>query len=244
MSGGAPLGLPDPEEIDAVVLDVGGVLLLPHPERILDAFRASGVTHAADHGTHVRAHYAAMAAYDASGLGPDEWRPYTETFLATLGVPDHELDSALAAMDLVFSGPVPELWALELEDSVAAGRRLNAAGVPLAIVSNADGRIAEALAAAGVAQVGAGPGVELVALVDSGVVGVAKPDPRVFAPALDALGVAASRCVYVGDSVRNDVAGARAAGLHPVRLDPFAGTGGDHVTVSSLHAVVDHLGVA
>lgn len=237
--------LPGPGEVDAVVLDVGGVLLVPNPERILAAFRASGVAHAADHDTHVRAHYAAMAAYDDSPLGPDEWRPYTETFLDVLGVPPHELDPALAAMDLVFTAPVPELWSLPLEGSVAAGRRFNAAGLPVAIVSNADGRIDEALATAGIAQVGPGPGIELVALVDSGVVGVAKPDPRIFDHVLGPLGLPAPRCAYVGDSVRNDVVGARAAGLWPVRLDPHgAAAGAGHATIRSLHELADALGVA
>lgn len=237
--------LPGPGDVDAVVLDVGGVLLLPNPERILAAFRASGVAHAADHETHVRAHYAAMAAYDASPHGPDEWRPYTDAFLATLGVPPHELDPALAALDLVFAAPVPELWSLPLGQSVAAARRLVAAGIPVAIVSNADGRIDEALGAAAIAQVGPGPGVELVALVDSGLVGVAKPDPRIFDHVLRPLGLPASRCAYVGDSVRNDVVGARAAGLVPVQLDPYpAASPPAHCTITSLHELADSLGVA
>jgi putative hydrolase of the HAD superfamily len=59
-------------------------------------------------------------------------------------------------------------------------------------------------------------------VVDSAVVGVAKPDPAIFGIALDALGVPASRTVlYVGDSLRYDVAGAVAAGLQPVHLDPY-----------------------
>lgn len=139
-------------------------------------------------------------------------------------------------MDLVFTAPVPELWSLPLEGSVDAARRLNAAGIPVAIVSNADGRIDEALATAGIAQVGPGPGIELVALVDSGVVGVAKPDPRIFDHVLGPLGLPAPRCAYVGDSVRNDVVGARARGSWPVRLDPHgAAAGADHATVRSLH---------
>ena len=58
-------------------------------------------------------------------------------------------------------------------------------------------------------------------VVDSAVVGVAKPDPAIFGIALDALGVPASGTVmHVGDSLRYDVAGALAAGLEPVHLDP------------------------
>jgi len=64
-------------------------------------------------------------------------------------------------------------------------------------------------------------GVRVGVVVDSAVVGVAKPDPAIFGIALDALGVPASRTVlYVGDSLRYDVAGAVAADLQPVHLDP------------------------
>ena len=101
------------------------------------------------------------------------------------------------------------------------------------------------MATAGIAQVGPGPGIELVALVDSGVVGVAKPDPRIFDHVLGPLGLPAPRCAYVGDSVRNDVVGARAAGLWPVRLDPHgAAAGAGHATIRSLHELADALGVA
>jgi 2-haloacid dehalogenase len=44
-------------------------------------------------------------------------------------------------------------------------------------------------------------------------VGVAKPDPRIFEPALRAVGVAARDVLYVGDSVTSDLAAARNAGM-------------------------------
>ena len=52
--------------------------------------------------------------------------------------------------------------------------------------------------------------------------GVAKPDPAIFGIALDALGLPADGSVlHVGDSLRYDVAGAVAAGLQPVHMDPY-----------------------
>jgi putative hydrolase of the HAD superfamily len=44
----------------------------------------------------------------------------------------------------------------------------------------------------------------------------AKPDPTPFRMCVDALGVAPSEAVYVGDDWRIDVCGSRAAGLNPV----------------------------
>ena len=72
------------------------------------------------------------------------------------------------------------------------------------------------------------------AVIDSRVVGVEKPDARIFQLALDALGVEASRSVYVGDTVKFDVRGAEGAGLHPVHFDPFYLCSGEHSHVGAL----------
>jgi putative hydrolase of the HAD superfamily len=50
-------------------------------------------------------------------------------------------------------------------------------------------------------------------------VGAAKPDPRIFQTALEALEVSADDAAMVGDSRPRDVAGARATGLRSVWLD-------------------------
>jgi len=72
-----------------------------------------------------------------------------------------------------------------------------------------------------VLQVGPGIGVEVDCVIDSGAVGVSKPDPRIFHLALDAIGVVASDAWYLGDMPGIDVVGARAAGLWPIVMDPF-----------------------
>lgn len=54
------------------------------------------------------------------------------------------------------------------------------------------------------------------ALIVSGDHPFAKPDPRLFAVALNAAGVAAGSAVHIGDSLSTDVAGARAAGIRAV----------------------------
>jgi FMN phosphatase YigB (HAD superfamily) len=51
-------------------------------------------------------------------------------------------------------------------------------------------------------------------------VGIAKPDPRIFAPALRAVGVEAGDVLYVGDSVTSDMAAARNAGMDFCWLNP------------------------
>jgi len=50
-------------------------------------------------------------------------------------------------------------------------------------------------------------------IVISEEVGAAKPDPRIFRPALEKIGVDAADVLYVGDSVTSDMAAARNAGM-------------------------------
>ncbi len=62
-------------------------------------------------------------------------------------------------------------------------------------------------------------GLEVDAAVSSGAHGKTKPHPAIFETALERLGVAAATAVMVGDSVEDDVEGARAAGMRGVLLD-------------------------
>ncbi|MCH7703816.1 MAG: HAD family hydrolase [Planctomycetes bacterium] len=74
-----------------------------------------------------------------------------------------------------------------------------------------------------------------------------KPDPAIFAMALDALGVDASRVVHVGDSVHSDVGGAIGAGITAIwlrrdeRIHDVGRSSPDH-TISSLAELPDLLG--
>jgi putative hydrolase of the HAD superfamily len=81
----------------------------------------------------------------------------------------------------------------------------------LGIVSNFYGNLARVCDDAGI---GAFFGV----LVDSAEVGCAKPDPRIFRRALEALGVDASAATFIGDSLPRDMAGARAVGMRHIWL--------------------------
>lgn len=59
------------------------------------------------------------------------------------------------------------------------------------------------------------------ALVVPEVVGVPKPDPRIFAAALDQLGCAADEAVMIGDSWTADIEGAQAAGIRAIWLNRY-----------------------
>src|SRR5436853_286775 len=55
-------------------------------------------------------------------------------------------------------------------------------------------------------------------LVGSAHVGCAKPEPRIFLHALDALGLGPADATFVGDSPSRDMAGARAVGMRHIWL--------------------------
>jgi len=58
------------------------------------------------------------------------------------------------------------------------------------------------------------------AVVISEEAGVAKPDPRIFEPALRTIGLEAGDVLYVGDSVTSDMAAARNAGMDFAWFNP------------------------
>ena len=76
------------------------------------------------------------------------------------------------------------------------------------------------------------------ALVVSETAGVSKPDPRIFAIALEELGVKPHEAVMLGDSWSADIAGARAAGIRAVWFNPRRLPSPDpSLGVAELHAL-------
>lgn len=221
----------------AVLLDVGGIFHLPDHERIVATLASVGVTTGA--GELDRAHYVGVA-----GIGEfttddrNVWMAYQRSYARACGAPDDRLEEIAEALLTNFqSGGV---WTRVVRESVDALRDLEALGVKLAVVSNADGTVEAQLRNDGIGQVGPGPGVELDAVLDSAVVGVSKPDPRIFELALERVGVPPERALHVGDVVGADIDGARAAGITPVLMDPYdLHPDIDVVRVHSLREVVE-----
>jgi len=206
--------------MDAVILDVGGVLLVPHEEPVNLALAPFGIE--LDGSEAERAHYFGVHAMD---LAEDDERAarlaYLVGYADAAGVPALTREAALDRMREAWSGPTIDLWRRTVTGSEAGLKRLAASGRKMGIVSNADGTIEEQLRRNEICQVGEGLGVPVLAIVDSHVVGIAKPAAEIFRHALEPLGVEPADALYVGDTVRYDVRGARAAGLRPVHFDPF-----------------------
>lgn len=204
-------------DFDVILFDAGGVLVLPDPTLLGPLLAYFGGESSIE--VHARAHYHAMAVKSGAGVAEAFWAEYHTAYVRYVGVDDRDAAAAARAMDATFN---PFLWRWPIVESVAALRDLHAGGMPIGIVSNAHGQIEETLRRSGVCQVGEGSHTPVRCVVDSHVVGVSKPDPRIFDFALDHFeDVPRERVAYVGDSVTMDVAGAHAAGLHPILLDPY-----------------------
>jgi putative hydrolase of the HAD superfamily len=207
-------------EVEAVFLDVGGVLHLPDPGIIGAALRRAGVDGPLDHDVLDRAHYAGVAALvDWPAVERGIWTAYQEAYAREIGAPPECIPDVVAELDVAFAAD--GIWGRMPPGSMDGLRALHDTGVALAIVSNSDGTLEGRLAAEGICQVGPGPGVPMAIVIDSTAVGVAKPDPAIFTFALEACGVEPGRALHVGDTVGADVDGALAAGVRPVHLDPY-----------------------
>jgi putative hydrolase of the HAD superfamily len=118
------------------------------------------------------------------------------------------------------------------DDVPGALAAADAAGLAMAVVTNGASRTQRSK----LQLVGIEPRFGGIAI--SGEVGAVKPEPGIFDFALSALGVDAASAVMIGDSLENDIAGARAAGITSVWLNrtgealPSDAVEPDHVITS------------
>ena len=225
-----------------MLLDVGGIFHLPSHEHVLGACKRGGFDPQVDRLD--RAHYRGTIAFrtDYSGELPwtEMWDGYFTAYVTELEVPDDLRADVLEHLHAEFA--VAAMWSRVVPGSIDDLRVLEATGVRLGVISNADGTVAARLREQEVLQVGPGIGVPVECVIDSGEVGVLKPDPRIFAIALDALGLRPDQAWYVGDMPAIDVIGARAAGIRPLVIDPYGfHAGRDYDTVTSLRDVATFL---
>ncbi|MDQ1467585.1 MAG: putative hydrolase of the superfamily [Actinomycetota bacterium] len=152
-----------------------------------------------------------------------------------------ETEAEIIVAKLRAAGASPRM--IGYADAAIVLARLRAEGLRVAVCSNWDWDLAEAIEEAGLAE-----HVDLI--VSSAWVGARKPNPRIYLHTLDALGVDPRRTIFVGDTWNCDVDGPLAHGLQPVYVrrahrepDPTAPTEmpAHVVTLPDLHGIVDLL---
>lgn len=153
---------------------------------------------------------AAWARYDelvAAGHG-HPWKALMRELLDGARVPD----PAPHVEWLWSQQPTANLWRKPIPDMLDLARELSARGAIVGVLSNSEGRLAELFEEIGIASV-------FGAIVDSGRVGIEKPDPRIFAYTIATLG-APGPGIHIGDSWAADIAGARGVGWRAIWFGP------------------------
>jgi putative hydrolase of the HAD superfamily len=113
-------------------------------------------------------------------------------------------------------------------DAAPALAAARAGGQTLVVVSNWDISLAGVLGRVGLAPL-------LDGVLTAAELGVRKPSSEIFMRALAVAGVSPNQAMHVGDSIEEDVAGARAAGIEAVLLRRDGGPGPSGVrTIASL----------
>ena len=180
------------------MFDYGGVVSQPpSPQELASLAGAAGVSVAALQGVYWEWRRAYdLAELDASGywrqVGRSLGRGFSEAEISEL----IRLDSAS--------------WLRLQAGTVALIEDLGAAGLPLALLSNAPGELAEAISALPVAAY-------FGHLLFSCQLKLAKPDPECYNRALARLGASAEEVIFIDDRAEN-VAAAAALGLHSVHF--------------------------
>jgi putative hydrolase of the HAD superfamily len=222
----------------AVLLDSLGTLVSmdwPAPHLREELVRLTGVDvgeEAAERAVQAEISY--YLAHQLEGSDPvalDDLRDRCATALSdALGMDGLDHATARAAM-------LGALHFAAYPDAPDTLRELRSRGLRLVVASNWDCSLPDVLEQAGLAELVDG-------VVTSAIVGATKPDRRLFDVALEAAGCDAPQAMHVGDSLENDVQGARAAGIEPVLLDRGGGAPYDGVTtIASLVELPGLLGM-
>lgn len=202
---------------ETIFFDVGGTLLHPEMERLLQpllARRTPSQKQLAEADRAAKYAIPPRVPMPSSGGAPvpcesinkGHWRVYFEKLLALLEGCDDLLD------ELVARAGDSSYWT-QLDPAARQTLGLLRKRYRLAVISNADGRIQQLLKQAGLLDF-------FEQITDSGVVGCEKPDARIFRAALTAMSVEAAASLYVGDLYSIDYCGATAVGMQAVLLDP------------------------
>ena len=199
--------------VQAIFFDIGDTFVFDDPplrQRLAMAFRAMGlsVEEVRLPGAFRIGEAYAVEKY-VRGVpweDPDTLGEAVTRILAALELPPPDLSELLACFAaLPFERHVhPQALALLGE--------LKERGFTIGVVSDWEATLPDLLVHLGVAPY-------LDALAVSEIVGVTKPDPRLFADALRQADVPAKNSLHVGDWYELDIAGARAAGMQALLFD-------------------------
>ncbi len=198
-----------PAPLKAIFFDVGNTLLFPDRKHILASLHQRKVTttleqwHAVERAT--KKEFDEIFQHDGKA-DHSFWYLFYSHLLQELGVRDDALRD-----QMVDATRVSANWCDIRPGTRETLQRLGRSW-PLAVISNADGKIADLLTRCGIADC-------FRAITDSGLVGCEKPHPAIFEAALRGMDAAPEQSLYVGDFYSVDYLGATRAGMQAILFD-------------------------
>lgn len=205
----------------AVFFDLGGTLLVMRRDRVFrkvlgeEGYSASIGT---VHSSYVKVESWWLSAYGGRVMTPAETadayrdldeKVFTDVFPGASRTEAVRISRQVRKRWPELEGEIP----LELyPEADATLSRLKRDGYSIGLVSNAPPETAREVEALGLSKY-------LDATVISGVVGYSKPNPKIFAIALEEVGAAPSEAIHVGDLYEADIVGARNAGIQGLLID-------------------------
>jgi len=202
--------------LKAVLFDAGNTVVLINYAVVVEALAAEGLefeearVREAEYRARVRLD--PILAQSNSTESPNIFQIYMRFVCEDLGV-EWGAAAERALQRIAESKRKHNLWNQPNRQAPGVVERLQRRDLAVGMISNSDGSIERMITKEGLA-----PYFRFV--LDSRVVGVEKPDPRIFQMALERAGVAPDEAVYIGDLYSIDVVGSRAAGLDAILLDP------------------------
>ena len=200
--------------IETLLLDAGGVLVVPNWARVRDTLQRHGVDASVD--ALRAAEPAVKFAIDtfvgvSTSSDAKRWGDYLEGVLTTAGVPlsDQTLE---ALREIRAYHAANNLWEEVPEDVVPALERIRRLGLTVAVASNANGTVQRAFDRLGLSSY-------FNVVCDSHFEGVEKPQRRFFEIVLERCGGTPNTTLHVGDLYHVDIVGARNSGLNAILLD-------------------------
>jgi putative hydrolase of the HAD superfamily len=220
------------EEIRALLFDFGNTLAFLDYDALADEFRRA--LPALDAIALERAEYVGRQALDdyvmkTSPLDLDRaYELYFRAWMAAAGIPPARIDWCRERFMAL--NQAESLWRVVRPGITDHLQKFRDAGFRLGVVSNALGNIEADAARYGLAEY-------FDVIIDSHVVGVAKPDPRIFHIALERMRMSPGEALFAGDLYSIDMVGALAAGLRGCKLidvmDSYSWV--DHVRIRGIH---------
>jgi putative hydrolase of the HAD superfamily len=215
------------DKIRAVTFDVGGTLIEPWPSvgHVYSAVACEALGMEADPQLLNRQFVDAWKTRGAFDYSRGAWLDLVcRTFSGVCAEPHNFFDKLYDRFG------APGAWRIyaDVEPTLSG---LRAKNVRLGVISNWDERLRPLLSRLNLEK-------WFAVVVVSQEARVTKPSAGIFDRALEELGLAATEVLHVGDSLSEDLLGARHAGLHSLLLNRESPVADDASTISTLTALL------